>query len=67
MKGNSLFIHWAAVLPMLLSAAGCADDGMPDAGPVATPLSVRLHAVTPDGADAADPGPAIRTATGYRF
>lgn len=67
MKRNSLFIHWAAVLPMLLSAAGCADDGMPDAGPVATPLSVRLHAVTPEGSEDSDAESSIRSVTGYRF
>ena len=67
MKRNSLFIYWAAVLPMLLSAAGCADDGMPDAGPVATPLSVRLHAVSPEGSEDSDAESSIRSVTGYRF
>ena len=67
MKRQYSIFHRAALLPLLLSAAGCADDGMPDAVPAATPLSVRLHAVSPEGAGASDTESAIRTVTGYRF
>lgn len=67
MKRGQIFFHWAALLPMLLSTAGCADDGMPDAGPNAVPLAVRLHAVSPEGSDAADAESSIRSVTGYRF
>ena len=68
MKRRYLFLQRAALLPILLAAAGCADGGMSDSVlPSATPLAVRLRAVSLDGTEAADPESAIRTVTGYRF
>ena len=62
----SVFSSWAALLPML-ATAGCSDDGMPTPGPTATPLAVRLNAVSPEGSAATDAESAIHAVTGYRF
>ena len=67
MKRSYLFSSWAALLPMLLATAGCSDDGMPTPGPTATPLAVRLNAVSPEGSAATDAESAIHAVTGYRF
>lgn len=55
------------MLPILLSTAGCADDRMQDTEAVATPLVVRLNAVSPEGAEASDFESTVRSVTGYRF
>lgn len=67
MKIRYQIFQWAAVLPMLLSGAGCAGDGMSAAEPNGTPLAVRLNAVSPEGSGSADSESAIHTVLGYRF